>query len=181
MQEKIELPFPKGEYVVADVERLNDLTRVGWRVVRVVEDEVVDYAPKVSQMVATSQDYGQTWERQQLSRVFRVVSPLAMRRTRYLLWLDEASALAKLTAELADAKLSAANAQCAAAEAKAAAFLAELNKKEDALADQAIDNQHLRADLERQGVTKRAMEADLGKLRESIGTKQFREILGRDG
>lgn len=103
-----------------------------------------------------------------------------IRQARFLVRLDQNSALAQKSEELEQAKHSAAAAKIRVrqGEEKCAALEKEKVKAETELERARKDFQFTVSDLETQRTAKRKLEIDIGKIREAIGAKQMKEILG---
>lgn len=163
-------PVP-GLWKVVDETYVEGLSREGWALVRIVADSHVEYGSESVPFLLPGQSYPTTGAGSRSHSI---------QKHRYVMFLDEKSALAKLAAEakqqyteLRDTQEKLNGQELAFKELfKAHTKLVESEKQSQKSADKCAEN------ARKDQVVIRKMEQDLAKLRSAIGELKMKEILG---
>jgi len=157
--------IPQGNIKVVSQDKVEELSRAGWRLVAIVETMMTGSV--------SSNEYsgGQT--------ITRYGPPTVMTTVQYVMHLDPQSSLALAAAERDEARVKAADeaTKRAQAEKYAAAEKETACKAEMSVGTlkKHIDEHQIKAEDERK--LRQRLETDLAKIRKAIGDLRFKEVV----
>jgi len=150
---------------VVKEEQLEQETHAGWRLVEVLgEEEVVISAPRMS-----SSGYAEV-----------AIAPIAVTRHKFLLALDEESAIAKLNQELTQCKNELGDAKASERNALVdrTRLEGEVTSARRQLSNEKQSSESYQKQYNDERDRNRKYENDISAIRSAIGTERMNEILG---